>query len=51
MTYEETDKAKVSRKAAQLEIKKHGLLWSDFVIDEGEKDIYNARTILDWLGY
>ena len=51
MTYNDAVKSFVSRKAAQLEIKRHGLEWSDFVSDCGDHETYTGLTILNWLGY
>lgn len=51
MTYEEATEATVGRQSAFEEIRKHSLLWCDFVKDVGNKEHYTGKEVLDWLGY
>jgi len=51
MTYDETAVEVVSAKRARAEVEAHGLAWSDFIAEVGERGSYVARVVLDWLGY
>jgi hypothetical protein len=51
MNYEDARAATVTREQARREIIRHGLAWTDFVADCGDRASYRGRTILDWLGY
>ena len=53
MTYDEAMDLEtiVSRDDARREIKRHGLLWDDFVREYGNSSYYRACDVLAWLGY
>lgn len=51
MTYDEAIEATVSAREAQIEIEAHGLNWTDFLADVGERATYSGKDVLDWLGY
>ena len=41
----------VSQDEARREVIKHGADWTEFVQDNGERQTYRARRVLEWLGY
>lgn len=51
MNYEKAILATVTQKQARHEILEHGLKFTDFVIDCGDKPFYKGKTVLDWIGY
>ena len=53
MTYDDAmdPETIVSRDGARREIKRHGLLWADFVSECGDLPYYRACDVLAWLGY
>lgn len=52
MTYYESAKGITVLKArAYKEVKDHGADWQEFVKDMGDKEIYKAQEVLQWLGY
>jgi len=53
MTYKESSKGiKISKKRALKELRKHGFInYSDFYKELGNKQTYDAGSVLTWLGY
>ena len=51
MTYEQAIEAVVTRREAIDEIAAHGLDFSDFVEEYGNREEYQGADVLDWLGY
>lgn len=52
MTYYESAKGFTILKArAYKEVKDHDGDWQEFVKDLGDKEIYKATDVLEWLGY
>lgn len=53
--YESAEGIMISRDRALREIKSHGLDFEDnlkeFFEELGDKNIYSAQDVLDWLGY
>jgi len=53
--YESAEGMMISRDRALREIKSHGLDFEDnlkeFFEELGDKNIYSAQDVLDWLGY
>ena len=49
--YESAEGMTISKERAKKEIKKHGSSWSEFLLDNPEKDEYDAQEVLAWLGY
>ncbi len=36
---------------AKRVVLRHGLSWSDFIADTGEKELFSGEEVLNWLGY
>ena len=53
MTYSESAKGlQITKQRAIQELKAHGVIdVQEFFDDEGERDTYDAFTVLSWLGY
>lgn len=49
--YQSACEAVVTKAQARREVEKHGLTWVEFVIDVGDRETYQGREVLDWLGY
>ncbi|KGX17298.1 hypothetical protein [Burkholderia pseudomallei] len=41
----------VTRAEAEAEIKKHFADFSEFLADVGDREEYEGKEVLDWLGY
>ena len=51
MTFEEAMEATVSKAEAILEIQRHGHSPAEFFLEVGERNEYEGREVLEWLGY
>ena len=51
LSYEDAVEEEVTPMEAKQEIEKHGLEWSDFIQDVGQKPMYTGLEVLTWLGY
>ena len=53
MTYSESAQGlQITKQRAIAELKSHGVVdVQEFFNDEGDRDIYDAFTVLQWLGY
>ena len=49
--YESAEGITISKERAKKEIAKHGACWEEFVMDNGERESYDAQSVLAWLGY
>ena len=49
--YESAEGIDISRKRALAEVRKHGVDANEFFTDCGDKETYQAQTVLGWLGY
>lgn len=49
--YDEACEAEINHNQAKNEVESHGLDFADFLADCGDKEIYQGREVLDWLGY
>lgn len=49
--YESAEGLTISKARTQRELVKHNSSWSDFVVDNGEHEEYDAQSVLAWLGY
>lgn len=50
-SYEEAAEATVTRAEAAAEIARHDADFSAFLAEVGDKEEYEGREVLDWLGY
>lgn len=50
-TYSESWPREVTIDEALREIHMHGFRMSDFIAECGAKPVYNAETVLGWMGY
>lgn len=41
----------ISRQEAEAEIVQHGLRFADFLAECGDRESYNGKTVMEWLGY
>ena len=48
---DEADEIGLTPEQAKRVVLKHGLAWSDFIADVGEKELFSGKEVLDWLGY
>ena len=53
MNYKESSEGiKISKQRALKELRKHGIVnYSDFYKELGNRQTYNAESVLTWLGY
>jgi hypothetical protein len=51
MTYEECLDAIVTKEEARREILAHHASFEEFLVEAGDRDEYEAMTVLTWLGY
>lgn len=51
MTYEQAIEATVTRDEALAEIAAHGIDFSEFVEEYGDREEYEGADVLGWLGY
>lgn len=51
MTYLEACDALVSREEARREVTKHGVEFSEFLAEVGDRETYTGEEVLGWLGY
>lgn len=53
MTYDEAyeENPTITRSEALLELKKHGAILAEFFDEVGDQPTYEARAVLQWLGY
>lgn len=51
MDYWEAIEVEVTKAEAVREVEKHGIDKTEFFAELGEKDCYQGKDILDWLGY
>ena len=53
MTLEEamTEEAEVTHAEAIAEVERHGINPTEFLLEMGHKDSYQASEVLGWLGY
>ena len=50
--YDSAEDIMISRERTCQELKAHGVVdFNEFFEELGEKDIYSAQDVLDWLGY
>ena len=49
--YESAEGITISAKRARIECEKHGIEYSELLMDLGERIEYNAQDVLNWLGY
>lgn len=52
MTYYESAKGlNITKERAEIECKKHGVSFQEFIDECGDKEYYDAQFVLRWLGY
>ena len=52
MTYFESAEGMIlSKSRALLEVRRHGASEADFIQEMGDKERYDAQSVLLWLGY
>ena len=49
--YESAEGYTISKERAKKEVENHDSSWSEFLLDNPEKDEYDAQDVLTWLGY
>jgi hypothetical protein len=50
--YDSAEGVKISRGRVLCELKDHGVVdFNEFFDDLGDKKLYSAQAVLDWLGY
>lgn len=49
--YESAEGMTISKERTKKEVEKHGACWEEFLLDNPEKDEYDAQEVLAWLGY
>jgi len=51
--YDSAEETTISAARALQELDRHGVAneWADFQADCGEREDYDAQTVLAWLGY
>ena len=49
--YESAEGITISATRARIECGRHGIEYSELLIDLGERIEYNAQDVLNWLGY
>ena len=50
--YDSAEGIKISRDRVLCELKDHGVVdFKEFFDDLGDKKLYSAQTVLEWLGY
>ena len=49
--YESAEGYKCSKERAKQEINSHNADWAEFIADNGEREEYDAQSVLAWLGY
>ena len=49
--YESAENITSSKECAKKEVSRPSASWSEFLLDNPEKDVYDAQDVLAWLGY
>ena len=49
--YESAEGMTISKERAMSELVKHNASLSEFIVDNGEHEEYDAQDVLAWLGY
>lgn len=49
--YESAEGQEITQARAKQEVQKHTADWNEFIKDVGDKELYDAQDVLNWLGY